>query len=335
MSRNSVAHASSPSSSSTPSRAQGGGDQRRQQLVLAVARAPAASRPRCRRRARCTLALTAIATAMAGVGRGVDVDVTVAAGRRQHRDPRVLEQELLERLAAARDDHVGRLGVGDELARAPRATRRSACTASTGRPASLHGPRGPRRAARRWSAPPGREPRSTQALPDLTHERGRVDGDVGPGLVDDQDDAQRDAQLGRSRMPLVSSNRRSTWCRPGRAAPSTSRTAAARPAIAVGRQRQPVDDGRRLAGRGGDVEPRWPPGSRRRRASIAAAIRSSAASLAAGRARPAQRAAAAGGGGEVSSSVIAHNSTRLSRCTTSSDAPCPDQAAQLGRRVGR
>ena len=48
------------------------------------------------------------------VGCGIDIDMAVAARRSQHRDPRVLKQEVLELLAASRDHHVGGQRVGHE-----------------------------------------------------------------------------------------------------------------------------------------------------------------------------------------------------------------------------
>ena len=51
---------------------------------------------------------------LGGIRVGVQVDVAVAAGGDEHGHARVLEQELLERLAAARDDDVAGGGIGDE-----------------------------------------------------------------------------------------------------------------------------------------------------------------------------------------------------------------------------
>ena len=49
------------------------------------------------------------------VGGGVDVDVAVAAGGGDHGHPAVLDEQLLELVAAARDDHVDQSFHGDEL----------------------------------------------------------------------------------------------------------------------------------------------------------------------------------------------------------------------------
>ena len=136
-----------------------------------------------------------IARAHREVGARVDVDVAVARRGVDHRHRRDRAERLLQALAAARDDQVddavlgrelGQLlaaAAGDERERARRAARRPR------RP-----PPRPRRAPR-WSARAEDEPRSTIRVAGLQAQRGGVDRDVRPRLVDDGDDAERDAHL--------------------------------------------------------------------------------------------------------------------------------------------
>ena len=110
--------------------------------------------------------------------------MAVAAGGREHRHAGVLQQEVLELLAAARDDHVAGVGLGHEggqlvavggerldgVARAARPRR--------GRRAR---PRAGRRSCGRRSTS-----RAGDGVAGLQAQRGDVDGDVRARLVDDR-----------------------------------------------------------------------------------------------------------------------------------------------------
>ena len=118
-----------------------------------------------------------------------------------------------------------------------------------GSPAASSAPRAARRRAPRWSCTPTPSPRSSTALPLLSAEPGGVDGDVGAGLVDDPDDAERHPDLaqleavgqrgaahdladrvGQRRRPRAARRR---WRRPAR------RSSVSRSTIAGGRCRRP------------------------------------------------------------------------------------------------
>ena len=258
MSRNSVAHASSPSSSSTPS-ASSADDQLRQQVVLAVG----VDEQRLGRVADAGalhLGVDRDRDRPGRVGGRVDVDVAVAAGGRQHRDPRALEQQLLQRLAAAGDDDVGRLGVGDEplqlLARLGQRLDGVSRQPGGGQALAHHveqdgvGVDGQAGAAQHAD------------VARLDAQGGGVDGDVRPGLVDDQDDAQRDAQLVRRHAVGQLEPADGGAHRIGEG--DHVADGGGQPGNAVGRQRQAVDDRRPSRPPPRRRRGRWRRGSRRR-----------------------------------------------------------------------
>ena len=112
MSRNSVSHASSPSRISTPGVTERGADLVAELRPVAMdeQRLGRVAHPRALR-----LRIDGDRDRGGSIGGGVDVDVAVPAGRRQHRDPRVAQEPLLQLLAAAGDDDVGRRRIGQEL----------------------------------------------------------------------------------------------------------------------------------------------------------------------------------------------------------------------------
>ena len=135
-------------------------------------------------------------------------------------------------------------------------------TSCTRRRAARRRPR--RRAARRrapcWSCTPTPSPRSSTALPLLSAQAGGVDGDVGPGLVDDPDDAERHADLAQLE-PVGQRASRGRPRRPGRAGrrrgAAPSAIAASRLGVSVSRSTMPSP----VPGlaRRGRRRSRWPP----------------------------------------------------------------------------
>ena len=125
------------------------------------------------------------------VGASVDVDVAHAAGGDQHRDARVLQQEVLQRLAAAGHHDVRVLGERDEgpelVAAAVEVQHRVLGQPGRLQPGAHGGAEGGVRAPRGGRAAQDRDVARLQA------QAGDVDRHVGARLVDDQDAAERHA----------------------------------------------------------------------------------------------------------------------------------------------
>ena len=137
------------------------------------------------------LALTVIGERHGEVGGGVDVDVAVAPGGGDHRHPAVLGEQLLELLAAARDDDVDQALEGDHLEQ--RLARPGDEGDRLGRQAGFE-----HRALHDLGQHAvGVFGRAAAAQHDgvarLQAEPGGVDGHVGARLVDDGDHAERHA----------------------------------------------------------------------------------------------------------------------------------------------
>ena len=236
-------------------------------------RGRAASRRRCTRPGRCVLALSTIASAIVEVGGRVDEDVAVARRRVDHRHRRDLAQRRLQALAAARDDQVdqallpGQLGqrVAPALDELDRALGRV-----------LGGDRRQHRVGVRRARRAAQHDRVAR----LQAQRGRVDRDVRPRLVDDGDDAERHALLAHVEpvgQPEALDHLADRVAQRGDVAHLRGDRADARLV-----EHQPVEQ-RGATGRPRARPPcraRWPRRSRRPRASSASAIACSAASLA-------------------------------------------------------
>ena len=128
------------------------------------------------------------------VGARVDVDVAVARGGVDHRHRGDALQRRLQPLAAARDDEVDDALLGGQLGQllAPSAGHehdRARGHAGLGR--GLRGDRGQHGVGVRRRRRAAQHDRVAR----LQAQRGGVDGDVRPRLVDDGDDAERDAHL--------------------------------------------------------------------------------------------------------------------------------------------
>ena len=162
--------------------------------------------------------------------------------------------------APARDQHVDQAARGHEvLHRLVRRARHERDRVGRAGPARDERVAHHRRRARRWSRTPTRLPRSSAALPLLRHEHRGVDGDVGPGLVDHADDAERHAQLAHLRGRWAACSRGRPR-RPGRAA---RRRRARASAIACSRSgvrvsRSTIAGSVPFATARVDVAPRWP-----------------------------------------------------------------------------
>ena len=156
---------------------------------------PAASRPRCRRPGRWHLALTTIRTAISRSALGVDVDVAVALVVLDDRHLGLGDDAADQALAAARDDQVdARSGIRGG-GRRPRGrwSGRAARRRRAGRGAASSSARTRCMARLEWMA--SLPPRRMTALPLLTQSAAASSGHVGPALVDDEDDAERHADL--------------------------------------------------------------------------------------------------------------------------------------------
>ncbi len=127
------------------------------------------------------------------IGRLVDVDVTVPAGGGEHRDAGVLEQEVLQRLAATRDHDLRVRAVGDE--------RSELLAAQIERDHDVDGQAGvfescaDRREQRAVGRPGRRRAAKERDVTRLQAQRGDVDRDVRSGLVDHEHPPDRDPHL--------------------------------------------------------------------------------------------------------------------------------------------
>ena len=311
MSRNSVAHASSPSSTSTPSA--------RSAPVTAGSRS--CSRSACTRSVsaalqtpgRCTLALTAIATAIAGSAEAsrktwLLPPAAASTGIRECSSRKCLSSSPPRGMTTS-------AAAGSAMNWASRSRLSgSACTASAGSPASVSPSRTTSSSAA-FECTASREPRSRQALPDLTHRA-----------------AASTVTLGRASYTISttpSGTRRFSTSSPlgsvmtaiGRSAGSgsaaTARTAAARPrtrsGVSVSRS---TIDGRSpcAAATSTALAARIASAPR----SIACATASSARSFASASSGASARAARRASWLIVAVERDCHSSTRLSRCTASS-----------------
>ena len=218
---------------------------------------------------RCVFALTVIASAFSGSAVGVEIDVAVAAGGGEHRHARVLDQEVLELLAAARDHDVARLRVGDERGELVAAAG-EVDDGVGGQPGVLEP------GAHRVDQDGVRAARARAAAQDarvaaLDRERGDVGRHVRARLVDDEQHAERDAHLldvEPVRQAPAGDDRR----RPGRRAAATDAHGGGERRDARRVERQPVEQRARSCRRRGHRRrpPRSPRRSRRRRARCAA-----------------------------------------------------------------
>ena len=166
----------------------------------------------------------------------------------------------------------------------------------------------------------------------LDAQGGGVDGDVRPGLVDDQDDAQRDAQL--ARRQAVGQLEPADGGAHGIGQGGHVADGGGKAGNAIRRQRQAVDDRRPSRPPPRRRRRRWRRGSRRPRRLDRLGDPLQRGVLG-GRVERGQLAGgSAGGGGDGVECGNAHSSTRLSRCTASAIPLRPTSAAQLGRRIG-
>ena len=124
------------------------------------------------------------------VGGRVDVDVAVARRGEDHRDGRDLGERLLQPLAPARDDQVDQLVLGRQLGQLLTPAAGDEADRALGR--VLGGDRGEDRVGVRGAR---RAPQHDRVAR-LQAQRGGVDRDVRPRLVDHRDDAERRPRLG-------------------------------------------------------------------------------------------------------------------------------------------
>ena len=213
------------------------------------------------------------------VGVGVQVDVAVAAGGDEHGHAGVLEQELLEPLAAARDDDVAGARGRRRSRPARRASPRAGSTASSGSPAATR-PSRTQRSSTAFVRARARRAAQQAGVAALEAQAGHVDGDVRARLVDDEQHAERHAHLLHVepvRQPPAADDLADGIVERGDRAHRVAQLE-----HALGVERQAVEQRARLAGaRGPRRDPRrWPRRSRPSRARARRAICSSAASLA-------------------------------------------------------
>ncbi len=128
------------------------------------------------------------------VGARVDVDVAVARRRVDHRDGRDALERVLQALAAARDDEVDDAVLGRELRELLATAAGNEDDRALGDAGALGGVGGD---GREHGVGVRRRRRAAQhdRVARLQAQRRGVDRDVGPGLVDDRDHAERHAHL--------------------------------------------------------------------------------------------------------------------------------------------
>ena len=198
------------------------------------------------------------------VGGGVDVDVAVADAGLDHRHRRLLDHRRDQPGASARDEHVDQPAGPHQLLDRVVALARHELDDVLGK-AGLQRRATQHRHDRRVGAPRARGTAQQHRVAALQADAGGIGGDVGTGLVDDPDDAERHPHLaqlqavgqGRAAQHLADGVRQR---RPRRAGPGPSPRAGRRsrrsrssrcsgvPPAALPRRR-----------------PRWPRGSRSRR----------------------------------------------------------------------